>query len=148
MSMIDRAMREVQQPAVTALELSVPEALAAVLVCAVSVDGVVKVEESTRLQGIVSGTRLFRQAGDARPMDRAIALLNEHGMEPVLSLAAHALPPELRATAFALATDLVLSDGRADAAEKAFIDVLQHALEIDDATALKIIEVMLIRNRA
>jgi hypothetical protein len=54
----------------------------------------------------------------------------------------------LRASVFAVATDLVLADGRIEEREKAFIDQLQAALQVDDATALKIVEVLLIKKRA
>jgi hypothetical protein len=53
----------------------------------------------------------------------------------------------LRATTFALATDLALADGRIGDKEKAFIDELQTVLQIDEATAVKIVEVLLIKNR-
>jgi tellurite resistance protein len=58
----------------------------------------------------------------------------------VLAAAASALPPTLHATAFAMAVDLVLCDGRVEPREKAYIDSLQAALGVDEATALKIIE--------
>jgi hypothetical protein len=59
-----------------------------------------------------------------------------------------AIPPDLRATVFAVAADLVLADARIDGREKAFVDHLQAALKVDDATALKIVEVLIIKNRA
>lgn len=60
---------------------------------------------------------------------------------------AKAIPADLRPTTFALATDLVLADGRIGDREKSFIDQPQAVLRIDDATALKIVEVLLIKNR-
>jgi hypothetical protein len=53
----------------------------------------------------------------------------------------------LRATTFALAADLALADGRIGDREKMFIDELQTVLQVDEATAVKIIEVLLIKNR-
>jgi hypothetical protein len=47
----------------------------------------------------------------------------------------------------AVATDLVLADGCIRGREKAFVDQLQAALEVDETTALKIVEVLLIKNR-
>jgi hypothetical protein len=46
-----------------------------------------------------------------------------------------------------LRTDLALADGRIRDREKAFIDELQAVLQIDEATAVKIVEVLLIKNR-
>lgn len=55
------------------------------------------------------------------------------------------IPSDLRATTFALAADLALADGRIGDQEKAFIDELQTVLQVDEATAVKIVEVLLIK---
>ena len=47
----------------------------------------------------------------------------------MLAACAAAIPRELRATVFAVATDLVLSDGRLEGHEKVFVDQLQSALQ-------------------
>ena len=51
-------------------------------------------------------------------------------------------------TAFFIAADLVLADGVVEPEEKKFLEELQRTLQIDEATALKIVEVVLIKNRA
>jgi uncharacterized membrane protein YebE (DUF533 family) len=79
--------------------------------------------------------------------NRAIVLLTEYGLPAVLTGCAKVIPSDLRATAFALATDLTLADGRIGDREKAYLDELQGVLQIDDATAEKIVEVLLIKNR-
>lgn len=151
MSVIDRAMQELQVPvSARPLTLSLPEAVAAVLVAAVSADGSFGVDEANRLKAVLSTSPLFEEAvraGDVDVVERALNLLTERGVEPTLSACGAALPPELRATVFALATDLVLADGRIQAGEKAFVDQLQAALHVDEPTALKIVEVLLIKNR-
>jgi len=132
-------------------KLSVSDALLAVLVASVSVDGTIGVEETARMEAIISTSRALRVVGETRAGSavlQAINLLNDHGAADVLHACGEALPTELRAPAFALAADLVLADGQVGEREKAFIDALQTALGLDDATALKVVEVMLIRNRA
>jgi hypothetical protein len=57
-------------------------------------------------------------------------------------------PVDLRATTFALAVDLVLADGRLGTRESTFIDQLQAALRIEYALGRKILDVLLIKNRA
>jgi hypothetical protein len=74
-------------------------------------------------------------------------LLTEYGLPAVLTGCAKVIPADLRATTFALATDLALADGRIGDREKAFIDELQTVLQIDEATDVKIVEVLLIKNR-
>ena len=152
MSLIDRAIQDLQVPAsAPAITLSLPEAFAAILVAAISADGSFGVEEANRLNTVLSTSRLFEQAVQARDVDvveRALNLLTERGVVPVLDACGAAIPPEWRAPVFAVAADLVLADGRIDGREKTFVDQLQGALSVDDATALKIVEVLLIKNRA
>jgi tellurite resistance protein len=152
MSVIDRAMQELQMSAAERppVTLSLPEAVAAVLVAAVSADGIFSVEEANRLNNVLSTSRLFQQAvraGDVNVVERALNVLTERGLAPVLEACGAVVPPELRATVFAIATDLVLADGCIRGREKAFVDQLQAALEVDETTALKIVEVLLIKNR-
>jgi hypothetical protein len=80
--------------------------------------------------------------------NRAIALLTEHGLPAVLTGCAKVIPSDLRPTVFALAADLALADGRMRDREKLFIDELQAVLQIDEDTAVKIVDVLLIKNRA
>jgi hypothetical protein len=130
--------------------LSVHDAMAAILITSVSVDGVLGVDESSRIQHVMSTSRLSKTASGtegAGSVERAVTLLQEHGLDSVLAACGEALPPELHATAFAIAVDVVLCDGRIETREKAYIDRLQAALDVDDGTALKIVEVLIIKNR-
>jgi hypothetical protein len=65
----------------------------------------------------------------------------------MLAACAKTLPPDLRESAFAIATDLVFADGHVEEREKEYIDRLQGVFGIDDAMALKIVEVIVIKNR-
>jgi hypothetical protein len=76
-----------------------------------------------------------------------LAVLTERGLRATLTAAAAALPANLRPTAFAQATDLALADARIGRREEAFIDALREALGISDALALRIVDVLLIKNR-
>jgi uncharacterized tellurite resistance protein B-like protein len=146
MSLIDRALKG--QPADPPV-LPVPDAIAAILVAAAAADGRLNEEEAVRMSGILSTTRVLRQAGNGSMQglaERAIALLTDYGLPAELTACAKAIPADLRPTTFALATDLVLADGRIDDREKTFIDELQAVLDVDDATALKIVDVLLIKN--
>jgi hypothetical protein len=132
-------------PAVT-----VPEAVAALLVASVAVDGAVSVEEANRIGGLIGTSNILRRAGNGSMSslaDRAIGLLTEYGLPAILTGCAKVIPTDLRPTVFALAADLTLTDGRMNDREKAFIDELQVVLRIDDATAAKIVDVLLIKNR-
>jgi hypothetical protein len=149
MSVIDRAMQE-HGRGIPPLRLTVPEAFASILVASIAADGVLSEAESERLRGALATCRVLPPNppdGGPNVVERALTLLTDHGLPAVLTACAQILPPELRATAFAQATDLVLADGRIAQREKAFIDELQGVLQVDDVQALQIVEVLLIKNR-
>ncbi|MEK0178497.1 MAG: hypothetical protein EAZ98_18780 [Oscillatoriales cyanobacterium] len=64
----------------------------------------------------------------------------------LFAAAKNTLNPQLRATAFAIATDLVLVDGIFTQEEKEFLVELAEALDISDELGNKIMEVMTIKN--
>ena len=98
---------------------------------------------------IFNSTKLFRRPA-AEPakavLDRVVELFGMHGPEAIVALGAKALPPDLRAPAFAIAVDLVLADGEASVEERKFIDVLQDLLQIPDEDAIKIVDVIIVKN--
>jgi tellurite resistance protein len=135
----------------TKLKLSRLDAVVAVLVGCAAVDGVLKAEEAGRLNEVLTSSRWVLESGveaTAGVTTRALNLITDHGLPAVLTACAEAIPAELRATTFALAMDLALADGRLGSRENTLIDQLQRALRIDDDLARKIIEVLLIKNRA
>lgn len=147
MPAVDKAVRT---SAVASPPLTVPEGIASILVAAVTVDGAVSPDEAVRIGGVLATSRLLRRAANGSIQglaDRAIALLSEHGLPAVLTGCAKVIPSDLRPTTFALATDLVLADGRIGDREKSFLEELQAVLDIDDGTAARIFEVLSIKNR-
>jgi len=135
---------------VTALTLSQSEAIVTVLVGAVTVDGVLRAEEARRLNDVLATSRWMLGIGTgaaARAAKQGLDLIASHGLPAVLNASTDAIPPDLRATTFALAVDLVLADGRLGTRENTFIDDLQTALQIEGELARKILDVLLIKNR-
>jgi hypothetical protein len=117
----------------------------------VSADGVLMGEEAARLSEVFKSTHWVLHPGlegPGRVATHALDLIAQYGLTRVLAACAAVIPPELRATTFALATDLALSDGRLGSRENMLLDELQRALGITDDLARKIIEVLLIKNRA
>ena len=132
------------------LTLSPREAVVAVLVASVSADGVLRGEEADRFMEMLRATRWIESGREpiGRMTTRTLDLIARHGRATVLTACAAAIPRELRATALALATDLTLADGRLESRESTMLDELQRALGVADDLARKIIEVLLIKNRA
>jgi tellurite resistance protein len=79
--------------------------------------------------------------------DRLLNLLQRQGANTLLALAIASLPHELQETAFAVATDIVLADGDVTQEEEDLLNQLYRALNISEEIAVKIIDVMMIKNR-
>jgi hypothetical protein len=134
-----------------ALMLSPSEAIVAVLAAAIAADGIIGIAEARRLEGVLGTMRWVLGLGQdavAGAARRGVHLLAAHGVPAVLKTSAESIPPDLRATTFALAVDLVLADGRLGSSENAFIEQLQTALRIEGTLASKIVHVLLLKNRA
>lgn len=139
-----------RRPAAEAPPLPVPDAITAILVASAAVNGVLNAHQAVRMNELLSSSPVFRRP-DGGPIPglaaRAIKLLTDQRLPAVLTACARSIPANLRPTAFALAVELVLSDGRIGDRERSFIDELQAVLRIGDPTALKIMDVLLLKNR-
>jgi tellurite resistance protein len=63
--------------------------------------------------------------------DCAELLSRDDGLEATLATIKEALPPRLRETAYAIACDLIASDGRATQDELQVLEMIREELEID-----------------
>ncbi|PNW52241.1 UNVERIFIED_CONTAM: Tellurite resistance protein TerB [Euhalothece sp. KZN 001] len=132
------------------MTLSPAEAFAAIALLAVAADGYLADEEGQVLSTTLSRMQLFRSyPGDVmrRMFDRLLGILNKQGSKTLFNLAVDTLPHDLYETAFAVTTDIVLADGEVTNEEEKLLTDLCSALEIDEKTAVKIIDVMLIKNK-
>jgi uncharacterized tellurite resistance protein B-like protein len=147
MGVFEQVMQE-RHPAAQSVALSPREAFAAIVIGAFNVDGRIAPEERLRVIEIFNSTKLFRAS--AEPMqaviNRVIELFDVYGAATIVARAAKTLPAELRAPAFAIVVDLVLADGEASVEERKFIDALQDLLLLSDEDAMKIVEVIIVKN--
>ncbi|MBM3934470.1 MAG: Tellurite resistance protein TerB [SAR202 cluster bacterium] len=133
------------------INFSQQEAFSAVCLLAVSADGVVESDEVHRIITNLVEKRLFRgynMDSLASILNNSAKLIQRRGAAPVMEAARKALSQDLRETAFVLATDLVLADGYVDPKEKAFLEEFHKSLGISDELAVKIAEVIVIKNRS
>jgi uncharacterized tellurite resistance protein B-like protein len=131
--------------------LTLREAVTTVLVAAVAADGTVAPAEADRLHALLTSMHLFAQVPPdhlQRLIEKARNLVTHIGADELLRACAAVIPGENRASLFALAVELTFVDGTIAEREKQFSGKLQRALAIDDVTAIKIVETMLIKNRA
>jgi hypothetical protein len=131
-------------------DFSPAEAFAAIALVAIAADGHFSEEEIDLLNISLKRMQLFKSYPTdvlRRMYDKMFGILRRDGANVLLDTAKPALPYELREPAFAIATDLILSDATVTPEEEAFLSHLCQTLEISSQTALKIVEVMVIKNR-
>lgn len=133
-----------------AKKLDADEAFLALLIAAMDASGHASAAEAARAHNIIwSMGRFRRRSGETvgRKIDRARQLVEEHGASSVIAASARTIPAKLRTSAFAVAADLVLVDGRMDRREGRFLEQLAGWLGLDRETARGILNVMRMKNR-
>jgi hypothetical protein len=130
--------------------LSTPEAYAAVAVAAIAADGNVTDDEANRTALNLATVSVFRtyelkEMGDV--LNRVALLIQRRGPSTVLKAAKDTLSKAQAESAFFLAADLTLADSNFGTDEREFLEQLKNTLAVDDSTALKIVEVVVIKNR-
>lgn len=134
---------------VSAQDLSPQEAFVSLLIASARADGSVSAQEANSIEHVVTGMQLFsRHRGEQLQSVFATASerIKEHGVPGVVRAAAAIVPKELRPTAFALAIDLMLSDGRLSPQEERFADDLCTLLSVERDTATRIMDVLRTKN--
>lgn len=132
-------------------EIPPEESIAGVMLATIGADGHISESEVDGFMAAVNRLKVYRQMSGSefkRIVDKLMGLLNRSGPQKLMELSAGTVPPDLKATTFAICLDLVLVDGHLDDEEEALIDRLQAALGIPDALATKILEVLALKNKA
>ncbi len=130
--------------------LNGPEAFAGIALCAVAADGVVTEDEAISLSVTLMNRKLYQGYSDKdmrAVFGKLIDIVRRDGVNTLMERSAKALPADLKPTAFAVTTDLLLADGVMADSEKAFLERLQKSLGLADETALKIAEVISLKNK-
>lgn len=126
------------------------EAFAAIALVAVASDGYIAEPEVRVLSTTLNRMQLYRSYPDdvmRRMIDKLLGILQRDGAGVLFNAATTALPDDLRETAFAVATDIVLADGVVTDEEENLLNDLYRVLDISEETAVKIIDVMMIKNK-
>lgn len=122
--------------------LSPAEAIAAIAVAAIAVDGYLLDAESQRTIWLLSQLKLFQGYSEQRltkMLDKLFNTLSDRGLDNLVAIASKSLHPEYRETAFSVATDLVLLNGAISGREQVFLTSLWQVLDISPDTASKIL---------
>ncbi|HEY9808993.1 MAG TPA: tellurite resistance TerB family protein [Halomicronema sp.] len=132
---------------VSDLVLEPAEALMAISILATTADGNLSEEEKWTLSA--NHLRIFKSYSSNQfeaLLNKVWKLTQKYSSQAVFAAAKVALTSKLRESAFAMAADIVLSDGVLVAEEKEFLLQLWHALDIPDEIGEKILNVMIIKN--
>ncbi|WP_040695827.1 tellurite resistance TerB family protein [Nodosilinea nodulosa] len=126
------------------------EALASIALVAIAADGYLAEQEGRDMTMLLARMALFSHYSSEalhRLFDNLLERLKREGPGALVNQAKAVLPADLRETAFAIATDLVLSDRTVTPQEQSFLEDLCVILEIPNAMAQQIVQVMTIKNR-
>lgn len=132
-----------------AKRLSPQEAFVCLLIASARADGSVSPHEANQIEHAAVAMKLFRGSSHETRhgiFTNAAERIKLQGVEDVVRGAAAAIPKELGATAFAVAVDLMLSDGRLTTNEQRFADELRGLLNVAPETAAKVVDVLTIKN--
>lgn len=149
MGLFEQAFND-KKASATGAPLNPAEAFASIALVAIAADGYLADQEGEDMSLLLSRMQLFSNyRGEAlnRMLDTLLERLKQDGPGQLVATARLCLPPELRETAFAIATDLILSDRTVTQQEQAFLDDLYRILEIPEQLALQIVHVLTIKNR-
>ena len=128
--------------------LSVAQAFANIIIFAAISDGVFEEEEKDIVVNILSRMNIFKPYQDyLKPMVTNCVQSLITNKDETLSNAIATLPPQLSETAFAVASDIVMSDGKITEQEEDLLKTLVDKLSLDKEIANKISEVMTIKNK-
>ncbi len=130
--------------------MNAAEAFAAICLVAIASDGYLSESEEEEMDMRLNRMRLFEGVTEeswSRMKAYLLEGLKKHGPNELVKSAKVSLPPNLGPTAFTTAVDLVFADGTVSREEQAFVDDLRRLLVIPDDLALKIVEVITIKNK-
>lgn len=132
-------------------KLTKQEAFAGIAIAMAGADGSIARSEWEGIVNYLCRLRMYDNfSGPAfdKMFDKLFRILKNQGAGALVSQSVSSLPEDLKLTAFACAVDIALADGVVEEEEKAIINQLAEALEVPEQTAVSIIEVLIIKNKA
>ena len=114
-------------------DLSPAESFAGIMIATIAADGYLAREEINSLVNNLHRMKLFQSYPSdsiSRMIDKLMKVMQVQSTEKLLNIAIRSLPEYLHETAFAVATDLILSDGEVSEEEEAVLARLFNCLSI------------------
>ncbi len=132
-------------------KLTQQEAFAGIALAMAGADGSIAESEWEGIVNYIRRLRIYDNfSGPAfdKLFDKLFKILKKDGPGALANASAAELSDDLKLTAFACAVDIALADGVLEEEEKEIINQLAVALGVPEKTAISIIEVMIIKNKA
>lgn len=132
-----------------ARDLTVDQAIIAVIVGSMMANDHVAPEEAERAHHVTWSMRRFRRrSGETvgRLIARVRELIAREGAAEIVQRASKVIPTSLRPSVLAVAADLVLVDGTLQRQERQFLSELARQLKIAPALALQILKIISLKN--
>jgi sensor domain CHASE-containing protein len=126
------------------------EAFWGLVVAVTAIDGSISDEEVDDLIKFSNRTNLLsgiRGQSFNNMNDKIFKVLKKDGVQKLVDTCVAALPSEYAASTFAVCADLIYSDGSVDRDEQVFLEMLMTKLNIDSGLAMKIVEVISLKNK-
>ena len=130
--------------------LNPQESFVAIMLSVIAADGVITDEEASDFYSIINKAKLMQSVDERKYkelINKLLRILKKDGPEKLIELGLPNLPIEVHQGTFAYACDLVFADGSAAKEEQDILDKIKTGLNIDDALAYKVAEVVMIKNR-
>lgn len=147
MNLLDTFLgRENQAPE----SLSSAEAFVAIVLLATASDGYLSDVQERSILGELSRSRPLRNYPTdaiAQFCNRMLIILRRDGFNALFNLAKESLTADLREAAFAVASDLVLSESHINEEEINFLNDLYQALSISPDIGTQILQAMSLKNQ-
>lgn len=124
------------------------EAFTVIVLFSAMGDGRLEEEEMDIIVNVLARMNTFRsyRGSMKQLLDKSMKYLTSNPAEALAESIA-SLPKDLHDTAFAVAVDIIMSDGNVSESEEVAMLLLADKLSVTKAKAKKIIEVMVIKNK-
>lgn len=131
--------------------LNQQEAFMGILVAIAGADGTISESEWNEMINYILRLKIYESCNGSamqKMYDKVYKILKRDGAPALAAKSAEALSEDHRLTAFACSVDIATADGVLEQEEKDVISQLAEILQVPEQTAISVIEVMMIKNKA
>ena len=124
------------------------EAFFAIVYACVAIDGQIDDDEIEALVAFMHSNNYMEGFDSLAAYRRMDSLKSKYGVPAIVTAALPSVKEVMKPTLFATAVDFILADGVVNTKEEALLEDLQKGLGVSEELASKIIDVMVIKNKA